>query len=897
MQTAVATDAKGRVGSAAISVSVDQTAPILNVESPRGGQITRAAWVDVRGMVNDAVEAMFGAPEPQVYISVNDQAEREAVVADRYFLLGRVALSEGLNRIKVRAIDHLGNERAQTLDVHRADTGLAGLLIVDGHHQTGPGRKELPKPLTVLALDKDGEPVKDQQIEFVVERGTGSLSPNTGQSASGDANYTARAISVRTNAQGRAAAWFTAGKQSGPGANLVRAIAPMLGGEAVLFIANTQRGVPARITADLGLNQIAETDAQAMEILSAVVRDGGNNYLPNVKVEFRVTEGAAFFADTPGAAAAPDGQSIVVTTDKNGVVGVRPHIGSEPGIVRISARAATGDAPSFDGPAASVGGASFVIRAKKASDGPATFGGFIYSDKGAPIEGVKVSIGRTPLLATSDDKGYFEIGNVPPGRIDLFIDGRAVNPSNDPAKPQWPSLHFEAYVVRGQKNELAHAIYLPALLVSEAKVVGGAEDVVLTIPGLEGFQMKVKANSVTFPDGSRTGTLVVSPVTADKLPMAPPAGGAQFGVPAWTIQPAGTRFDPPIEVQMPNSTLEEPGDNLPVVQWDHDLGQYVPMGRATVSSDGAWLLTDAGSGVTKAGWGGLCRYDDCKTAATKCPECQKFENRGSPPCPTCVPDPAQENKMCQDSPCKTCQGGNCKADKRKDGQRDTRFDVNVINVSFEPKLKELYKGSIASWLGKMGGAELSVKGKIAGSLRESHICCSKREGALSTNINIGGDIEIEFKWNWLKAPGLSHLAKAGGVDELGAFTKIKAYFGTAGTGGELIWDECERKGAGSISYGGGVTVALLDATIKGTAPINGKEVPLEFTALSFGGGGGSSTTASPISKRALRELGDWYWNAFFKIGEYKLGDFKFTLVNVTLSDKGTVSGISSLGNL
>ena len=129
--------------------------------------------------------------------------------------------------------------------------------------------------------------------------------------------------------------------------------------------------------------------------------------------------------------------------------------------------------------------------------------------------------------------------------------------------------------------------------------------------------MKVKANSVTFPDGSRVGTLIVSPVIADKLPMAPPAGGAQFGVPAWTIQPAGPRFDPPIELQKPNATLEVPGDNLPVVQWDHDLNQYVPMGRATVRNDGAFLITDAGSGLTKAGWGGLCRYDVCKTALVK----------------------------------------------------------------------------------------------------------------------------------------------------------------------------------------------------------------------------------------------------------------------------------------
>jgi hypothetical protein len=148
---------------------------------------------------------------------------------------------------------------------------------------------------------------------------------------------------------------------------------------------------------------------------------------------------------------------------------------------------------------------------------------------------------------------------------------------------------------------------------------------------------------------SRVGTLIVSPVTADKLPMSPPAGGAQFGVPAWTIQPAGTRFDPPIEVTLPNASSQPAGDNLPIVQWDHDLGQYVAMGRATVSEDGAVLVCDSGSGITKAGWGGLPPPPPPKcqmTAPPKCHQCQDLVTLGD--CPgckdkePCKPDPLEE---------------------------------------------------------------------------------------------------------------------------------------------------------------------------------------------------------------------------------------------------------------
>lgn len=630
--TAVATDALGRVSGAAVNVTVDQTAPILNVEYPKPRQRTRAGWIDVRGMVNDAVEAAFGAPEPEVFVSADGQPEQRAEVADRYFFLSGVALRPGLNRLRVRAADHLGNERVQTIEVHQADTGLGGLLMVEGHNQTAAAKTELAKPLAVMALDARGEPLVGQAVRFEVQRGTGAISPVQGQTASGDRNYTARVLTLKTDAEGRAQVWFTLGKQSGPGANVVQATAVGLDGEALQFSASTLRGAVARLQGDQGLNQISETGAQAMEILSAVVRDAGGNPLPLVPVRFQIDSGDAFFADALGASVSADRRQITVNSDKNGVVAARPTLGLEPGLVQLSARALKQPGGSFETPADTIGGPRYVLRVKQAQDGPASFAGHIYTDKGAPLPGVKLSIGRTALLATSDDKGFFQIDNVPPGRVDLFVDGRAVNPSNDPSKPQWPSLHFEAYVVRGQKNELPHAIYLPALLSSEAKIVGGSEDVVLKIPGLEGFQMTVKANSVTFPDGSRVGTLVVSPVTADKLPMAPPAGGARFGVPAWTIQPAGTRFDPPIEVQMPNATFEQAGDNVPVVQWDHDLAQYVPMGRATVSNDGALLITDAGSGITKAGWGAPCTHvydDECKTAVspTPCEACRKWEQR------------------------------------------------------------------------------------------------------------------------------------------------------------------------------------------------------------------------------------------------------------------------------
>ena len=117
---------------------------------------------------------------------------------------------------------------------------------------------------------------------------------------------------------------------------------------------------------------------------------------------------------------------------------------------------------------------------------------------------------------------------------------------------QYPALHLETAIIQGQINQLPHPIYLPPIKLNTSQIVGGNQDVTLTIPGYEGFELIVKANSVTFPDGTRVGPLVVSPVNNDRLPMVPPGGSPSFGTLGWTIQPTGTRFDPPAQVKIPN---------------------------------------------------------------------------------------------------------------------------------------------------------------------------------------------------------------------------------------------------------------------------------------------------------------------------------------------------------
>ena len=110
----------------------------------------------------------------------------------------------------------------------------------------------------------------------------------------------------------------------------------------------------------------------------------------------------------------------------------------------------------------------------------------------------------------------------------------------------------------------------------------------------------MEAGSATFLDGTSSGCLSVTIVHADKVPMTPNFGQQpRFIV---TIQPAGTRFDPPAPITFPNTDGLAPGAISDLYAFDHDLGRFVTFGTGAVSPDALTIASDPGVGVLKAGW-------------------------------------------------------------------------------------------------------------------------------------------------------------------------------------------------------------------------------------------------------------------------------------------------------
>ncbi|WP_208113773.1 hypothetical protein, partial [Tahibacter aquaticus] len=419
--SATATDASGRSGMAQITVYLDQTAPLLSVEGPVADGVTSAASVDVRGVVNDAVEGGVNAPEPQVVVrnAVNQQSVT-ALVTDRYYLGRELPLEIGANTITVTATDAQGNARSRELRVTRIAVGSSRVTLLGGDRQTGAVLAPLPQPLVVAAIDAQGLPLAGHSIHFDVLRGAGSISRSSGQQDRPDGVNAARNLEVETGEDGRAEVWLTLGSEASQSGNMIRAWSTELA-EDVMFTATGLRQVPALVmVSGAAGSQYVQTQSQPVEPLTAVVLDAQRNAMTDTPVIFTIEDGDALFtaASAINGVVSADGKVITVPADKNGLASVRPTTGNTPGNVRVRAHV------QLD-PDTPISNAVFNLLVLERTNGPTGFSGVVLDHSGKPLQGVRLTISRTPLSTLSGSDGRFVFDDqVPPGKIDLDVDGR-----------------------------------------------------------------------------------------------------------------------------------------------------------------------------------------------------------------------------------------------------------------------------------------------------------------------------------------------------------------------------------------------------------------------------------------------------------------------------------------
>ena len=588
--TAVAKNAAGIASTATVQITLDTTPPHITVDAPADGSVTTDANVTVTGLANDVVVGTVNAQDVQV--TVNGVP---AQVANRTYAAVAVPLTVGKNTIQAVARDRAGNGTTTSVTVTRvlptqppapaigAAVIIQSITVVSGNNQTGTIATKLPVPLVIALTDPANHPLANQTVVFKVTGNNGGVAPDAFTASS-------PALAVSTDANGHAQVLWTLGQRAGAGINSVQA-SSALAVSPVNFTATGVTANAATIVVDSGNAQVGVLGQPLPFPFVTAVVDSGHNRVPNVPVVFTVKGGGG---NLGGAS------SQTVTTDSNGRAIVVLNLGTEAGNGNNVVEATFPGNPGIS--------ASFVASARSpANPANTTISGVVLDNSNNPVVGATMLLFQTnqgsnnnlPLQigtpVTTDAKGTFLIQPAPVGFFKLMADGTtAIGPQS------YPTLEYDIVTIAGNANTVGMPIYLPALDTVHKLCVDEAHGGTLTLPQVPGFSLTVLPGSATFPGGSRQGCVTVTPVNGDKVPMEPGFGQQpRFIV---TIQPVGTKFDPPAPITLPNVDGLAPNAVTEMYSYDHDLSMFVAIGTGTVSADGSAIVSSPGVGVLKAGW-------------------------------------------------------------------------------------------------------------------------------------------------------------------------------------------------------------------------------------------------------------------------------------------------------
>ncbi len=579
--TATATDGQGHVGIASINVVRDLTPPHVAIYTPAAGATITGSSVTVSGLVNDIVAGTVNTSNATVTVN-----GIPATVANRSFIVPTVPLQPGNNILTAVAVDAAGNQAQATVTVRQMTPAGARIAVAAGNSQSAPIVTSLPQPLVAVLLDPSGQPVVGQQVLFQAIGTDGTF--DNGR----------RTYAVTSDVSGQTTVHFTVGSHAGAGNQMVKATAPGFSGPAQ-FVASAQPGSPTLLVVDSG-DQQQGVAGQALPLpLVAVVVDAGGNRLAGVAATLKVVKGAGTFTN---------GQPTVsLTSDTDGRLIASFITDPAEGVANNVVEATIDVLPT--GPVV-----SFTASALAAYDPALTaISGVVLDNSNQPVPGATLRILGTALTTESDPQGLFQLAAVPAGTLQLVVDGSTVQRPGS-----WPQLEFNLTPVPGRNNTLRMPVYLLPLNLENGIVVDETHGGTLTLPQLPGFALTIKPGSVTFPGGGRSGTVSVTVVHSDKVPMVPNFGQQPRLI--VTIQPAGAQFNPPANLSMPNVEGFPAGKVAELYSFDHDLGHFVSIGPGTVSDDGTVITSNAGVGIVKAGWH-CCGFPQGSGAPNACPEC------------------------------------------------------------------------------------------------------------------------------------------------------------------------------------------------------------------------------------------------------------------------------------
>lgn len=589
---------------ASVNVTVDAQAPSLFIDFPSDGGTTTNPRTDVAGRVADMLSGFMG-----LTVTVNGQPATVdiGIGTNGTFVLPQLELNPtGPTVITATAQDLLGNTTTRTITISKVEIPpeAVRMMLLSGNGQQGTIDSLLPEPVVIRMSRPDGSPFPNKVVNFEVTRSNGRLS-TTPNGAGGS-----MMLQVQSDSQGLARAYWKLGSEAGCGNNRLSVTSRDIAGNIDLC-ASAHPGTADQINIGSGNNQKAETDGPLAAPLRAWVSDGCNP-AANVPVTFTVTRGGGKV----------NGQDVItVNTGQTGHAVVDLVLGPEPGINEVVA--------NFEGNP--TGPATFIAYGLRRDPlMPTSFSGLIFDNASQPIGGAMCTLiinGQQIGQTSSNDQGQFRFDNIPAaGDTDLFINGlKATHLNGRPIEVgSFPEMHYEISTIPNAENSLPMPVLLPMLNPANARPYSTTEETILTVEGVEGLKMTIAPGSMRLATGqpAPNGTIIaLNQVHHDKVPMPMPDGASPPF--AWTLQPAGAHFDPPIRIEYPNMSFLPPGAIANFLSFNHDTGKFEIICSGHVTDDGSTIVSDAGTGLSIAGWGCNCPP---YSVTAKCLACEPTEN-------------------------------------------------------------------------------------------------------------------------------------------------------------------------------------------------------------------------------------------------------------------------------
>ncbi len=614
-----------------LRVLQDSQRPNLFIDFPTNGATLYTESTVVAGRVGDSLSGFAGL---KVDVrAVQAQLEFPAVVDvgignNGTFERGNVPLSLGTNTISVTATDIHGNPTNREIQIIRAPLSGPRLEVVTGDGQKTNVHRRLAEPLTVRVMEADGNtPLANRRLTFTVTRSDGRLRPAPPSVAANpsrltnDINATVHglpSLEILTDATGQARVFWAMGGDAGCGNNRVCVMGAGIS-NAVYFCASADPAPPKQINIGTGNNQKAETGGFLPEPLRAWLNDSCNGNA-GVPITFRVIQGGGKLLAQPPVPTQNEvsgSPSVTTLSARTGHAEVYLQLGPDAGQNIVEANYEGN--PNLP--------ATFIAYGVARDPAKATsLSGLVLDNTSCPIGGAScnVSVGGQLFVSTTDVQGRFAFRTLPAGPAQLRVDGAAATALLGALIPtnSFPALEYQLILVPNAENSLPSPVLLPHLNLANQRLYYGTNDLVLTCDGMEGLRMTIKAESMRKPDGTLVGPdnpayVSLNQVHHDNVPMPIPDGASPPF--AWTLQPGGSTFDPPVQVEYPNMSGLPAGTIAYFLSFNHDTRRFEIICSGQVREDSATIVTDPGAGLTLAGWGCNCPpYSVTGQARNKC---------------------------------------------------------------------------------------------------------------------------------------------------------------------------------------------------------------------------------------------------------------------------------------